>query len=248
MPASTGGGERDRNVPGGRARPGRTHRGTRRPPWRDPTGGRLKKALITGITGQDGSYLAELLLVKGYEVQGLVRRASDSTPVGSGIWLTARRPRRALSLATPISATRPASGPGRGAAGRGLQPRRAVRRPRLVRDPGDTASPRPRRRRLLEGMRQLGLGARFYRPRPPSSTASPRSAADRDHTVSSTQPLRARPRCSPTTSRATTAKPTACLPSTASSSTTSRLGGARTSSRARSRARSAHQTRAESAG
>lgn len=37
-----------------------------------------KKALITGITGQDGSYLAELLLSKGYEVHGLVRRASSS--------------------------------------------------------------------------------------------------------------------------------------------------------------------------
>ena len=36
----------------------------------------MKKALITGITGQDGSYLAELLLDKGYEVHGLVRRSS----------------------------------------------------------------------------------------------------------------------------------------------------------------------------
>ncbi len=36
----------------------------------------MKKALITGITGQDGSYLAELLLEKGYEVHGLIRRAS----------------------------------------------------------------------------------------------------------------------------------------------------------------------------
>jgi len=36
----------------------------------------LKKALITGITGQDGSYLAELLLSQGYEVHGLIRRAS----------------------------------------------------------------------------------------------------------------------------------------------------------------------------
>ncbi len=35
-----------------------------------------KKALVTGITGQDGSYLAELLLAKGYEVHGLIRRAS----------------------------------------------------------------------------------------------------------------------------------------------------------------------------
>ncbi len=38
--------------------------------------GELKKALITGITGQDGSYLAELLLNKGYEVHGLIRRSS----------------------------------------------------------------------------------------------------------------------------------------------------------------------------
>jgi GDPmannose 4,6-dehydratase len=37
----------------------------------------MKKALITGISGQDGSYLAELLLSKGYEVHGLVRRSSS---------------------------------------------------------------------------------------------------------------------------------------------------------------------------
>jgi len=37
----------------------------------------MKKALITGITGQDGSYLAELLLEKGYEVHGVVRRSSS---------------------------------------------------------------------------------------------------------------------------------------------------------------------------
>ena len=36
-----------------------------------------KKALITGITGQDGSYLAEFLLAKGYEVYGIIRRSSS---------------------------------------------------------------------------------------------------------------------------------------------------------------------------
>jgi GDPmannose 4,6-dehydratase len=36
----------------------------------------MKKALITGVTGQDGSYLAELLLSKGYEVHGIIRRSS----------------------------------------------------------------------------------------------------------------------------------------------------------------------------
>ena len=53
----------------------------RRPHKGDPVSGSerpnvTKKALITGITGQDGSYLAELLLDKGYEVHGIIRRAS----------------------------------------------------------------------------------------------------------------------------------------------------------------------------
>ncbi len=38
-----------------------------------------KKALITGITGQDSSYLTEFLLSKGYEVHGIIRRASTFT-------------------------------------------------------------------------------------------------------------------------------------------------------------------------
>ena len=38
----------------------------------------MKTALITGITGQDGSYLAELLLAKGYRVVGVVRRSSTT--------------------------------------------------------------------------------------------------------------------------------------------------------------------------
>jgi GDPmannose 4,6-dehydratase len=37
----------------------------------------MKRALLTGITGQDGSYLAELLLEKGYEVHGIKRRSSS---------------------------------------------------------------------------------------------------------------------------------------------------------------------------
>eukprot|EP01036_Dinobryon_divergens_P056214 gene56214-75059_t len=45
------------------------------PPIPPPTDG-PKRALITGITGQDGSYLAELLLEKGYEVHGIIRRSS----------------------------------------------------------------------------------------------------------------------------------------------------------------------------
>ena len=40
----------------------------------------MKKALITGITGQDGSYLAELLLDKGYDVHGITRRVAFEDP------------------------------------------------------------------------------------------------------------------------------------------------------------------------
>lgn len=46
-------------------------------PGLPPIHGKTKRALITGITGQDGSYLAELLLKKGYEVHGMVRRSSS---------------------------------------------------------------------------------------------------------------------------------------------------------------------------
>jgi GDP-D-mannose dehydratase len=42
-------------------------------------GGKMPTALITGVTGQDGSYLAELLLSKGYQVIGMVRRSSTVT-------------------------------------------------------------------------------------------------------------------------------------------------------------------------
>src|SRR5215471_9256304 len=41
----------------------------------------VKRALITGITGQDGSYLAELLVAKNYEVHGIVRRVALEDPV-----------------------------------------------------------------------------------------------------------------------------------------------------------------------
>ena len=60
----------------------------------------MKKALVTGITGQDGSYLAEWLLGQGYEVHGLVRRASTD----SGQRIAHLRGRLRLQ---PAGATRP---------------------------------------------------------------------------------------------------------------------------------------------
>jgi GDPmannose 4,6-dehydratase len=59
----------------------------------------VRKALITGITGQDGSYLAELLLQKGYEVHGIVRRSSSfSTGRIDHIYLDENVPGSALHL------------------------------------------------------------------------------------------------------------------------------------------------------
>ena len=48
-----------------------------------------RTALITGITGQDGSYLAELLLEKGYQVVGMTRRSSTRRTSASRTWSTA---------------------------------------------------------------------------------------------------------------------------------------------------------------
>jgi GDPmannose 4,6-dehydratase len=59
----------------------------------------MKKAFVTGITGQDGSYLAELLLSKGYEVHGLIRRASTiNTPRIDHIYADPHTPNVKLHL------------------------------------------------------------------------------------------------------------------------------------------------------
>ena len=59
----------------------------------------MKKALITGITGQDGSYLAEFLLNKGYEVHGLIRRASTfNTERIDHIYVDPHDPKASVSL------------------------------------------------------------------------------------------------------------------------------------------------------
>lgn len=57
--------------------------------WKRARGfGRMKRALITGVTGQDGAYLSQFLLQKGYEVHGLLRRSSSSDVVDAKLrWL-----------------------------------------------------------------------------------------------------------------------------------------------------------------
>ncbi len=60
----------------------------------------MKVALLTGVTGQDGAYLAELLLSKGYEVHGIKRRASCSIRTASTTFIRARRSRGVISSCT----------------------------------------------------------------------------------------------------------------------------------------------------
>ena len=101
-----------------------------------------RRALITGITGQDGSYLAELLLEKGYEVHGMVRRSStetfqrlegirDEITLHTGDLLDQR------SLVDVLRELR---------AGRDLQPRRDVVRGRVVEPAGADGRVHRRRR------------------------------------------------------------------------------------------------------
>ena len=198
-----------------------------------------KRALITGITGQDGSYLAELLLGKGYEVYGIVRRVVDLQ----------HRPHRP-----------PLPGPAR--AGRAPAPR--LRRPerRLVaqqassrscaRTRSTTSAPRPTSRspstcpstpprspasaRSACSRRSASSASTpaSTRPRPPSCSARRRRSRRRETTPFYPRSPYAAPRSTPSTSPGTTARPTACSPSTASSSTTSRRAAARRSSPARS--------------
>ncbi len=87
-----------------------------------------KKALITGITGQDGSYLAELLLSKGYEVIGLMRRSSTVnieriSHIQERLTLVSGDLMDEVSLIHVLRDHRPS---------RGVQPRRAKLRPSVV--------------------------------------------------------------------------------------------------------------------
>ena len=203
-----------------------------RPPDRYARADMAATALITGITGQDGSYLAELLLEKGYEVHGMVRRAStekferiehlrDRITLHQGDLLDQR------SLVDALRAAEP---------GRDLQPRRDVVRRRLV-DPADADRRVHRRRRdahargdarglprgaLLPGVlqRDVRQGARGRRrPRRRRSTRARRTAWRRS---------------TATSSRSTTASPTTCTRPAGSSSTTRARAAAWSSSPARS--------------
>ena len=179
----------------------------------------MKRALITGITGQDGSYLAELLLEKGYEVHGMVRRSStekfdriehlrDRITLHQGDLLDQRSLVDALRAAPP---------------GRDLQPRRDVVRRGVV-DPADADRRVHRRRRHADargdarggpgGALLPGVVERDVRQ-------GARGAADRGRRRSTRARRTAWRRPTGTSSRSTTASPTTCTPAPGFCSTTS---------------------------
>jgi GDPmannose 4,6-dehydratase len=126
----------------------------------------VKKALITGITGQDGSYLAELLLEKGYEVHGLIRRAStfntgrlehlytDPHVEGVRLFLHYGDLSDGSRLATLLQRIQPAEVYHLGAQS---HVRVSFDEPEYTGDTTGTGTTR-----LLEAIRMIGLDCRFY--------------------------------------------------------------------------------------
>jgi GDPmannose 4,6-dehydratase len=146
----------------------------------------MKRALITGVTGQDGSYLAELLLEKGYEVYGMVRRSSSfNTERLDRIYQDPHVPTTAAPVYGDLDDASSLNRASARSARRDLQPGRAEPRPRQLRRPGVHASTVGLGTlRLLEACRESGLdkSVRFYQAsssemfggaKPPQSEATP---------------------------------------------------------------------------
>jgi GDPmannose 4,6-dehydratase len=124
-----------------------------------------KSALITGITGQDGSYLAELLLGKGYEVHGIIRRSSSfNTERLDEIYEDPHVESRRCSSTTAISPTRRARQPARVTSSptrSTTSARRATSRSASRRRSTRATYP-ARAMRLLEAVRASRLDTRVY--------------------------------------------------------------------------------------
>ncbi len=190
-------------------------------------GTRPKRAIITGITGQDGSYLAELLLEKGYEVFGVVRRSS-----APNLWriehLLDRITLRPADLLDQLSLMRIVQD---------VRPHEFYNLAAMSFVPASWDQPLLTGEfnaqgvtRVLEAIRQVDP----WHPHLPGVVErdvrqGARGAADRADAVLSAQPVRRVEGVRATTSRSTTARATACSRAPASSSTTSRRGAASSS-------------------
>ena len=190
-----------------------------------------KKALITGITGQDGSYLAELLLAKGYEVHGLIRRSSsfstgridhlyhDPHEPGAPLFLHYARPDRLVvpgqRICTTCSPTRSTT----------WAPRATSRSASRCPSSPPTAAAMGTLR-LLEAIRDCGLADPVLPGGLQRDVRQRAAAAERDDAVPSAQPLRDRQGLRPLDDDPVPRGATACSPATGSSSTTNRPAAA----------------------
>ena len=152
-----------------------------------------KKALITGITGQDGSYLAELLLEKDYEVHGIVRRSSSFNtgridhlyhdPHESGVRMFTHYGdlSDSVSLTKLLYELQPDEVYHLGAQS---HVRVSFDIPEYTVDVTGAGT-----LRVLEAMRESGVTARFYQASSSEMFGSAPAATVRDHPVPSPQPL-----------------------------------------------------------
>ena len=181
-----------------------------------------RRALITGITGQDGSYLAELLLEKGYEVSGMTRRAStenverighltDRISLIQGDLLDSHSLVSALRTAEPTEVYNLAA--------QSFVPT-SWNQPVLTAEftaVGVT--------RMLEAVRTVDPNIRFYQASSSEMFGKVREVPQTEHdAVLPALAVRRREGRTGITSRSTTASRTASSPSPGSSSTTSRPG------------------------
>ncbi len=188
----------------------------------------MKRALITGVTGQDGSYLAELLLKKGYEVIGMLRRSSSfNTDRIEGIYQDPHSSDYRFRLVYGDLRRRQLAQPHHSDpfARRDLQPGRAKPRAGQFRCS-----------RVHRGHGRRSEPCACWKPceKPGTSASSTRRRRARCSVVRRRRKTKARhcdraahtpaPRSSRTTCARTTARPTACSFAAGSSSTTSRPG------------------------
>ena len=185
-----------------------------------------KRAIITGITGQDGSYLAELLLEQGYEVIGVVRRSS-----APNLWriehLLDRIQLRPADLLDQLSHR---SGSSRVRAARVLQPRGDVVCAGVVGSAdADGEFNSQGVTRVLEAIRQVDPQIRFYQASSSEMFGKVREVPQTELTPFYPAARTASPKCSATTSRSTIGRATVSSRVRGSCSITSRPGAASSS-------------------
>ena len=193
----------------------------------------MKKALITGITGQDGSYLADLLLSKGYEVHGIIRRAStfntaridhlyqDSHVHGIRLFLHFGDLSDSVQLVKLLYELQPDEVYNLGAQS---HVRVSFDIPEYTADITGVGTIR-----ILEAIREAGVVPRFYQASSSEMYGKSRRSHRRRQRHSGPVVPTERPRSSPTGRRLTTVKVTACTPATGYFLTTKAPGGAKLS-------------------